>query len=406
MIAVEKLSNGLTLLVEEIPHELLIPGGIVMDDDAKVGASLILMELCTRGAGEYNSRALSQAFEEKGIRHGEGAEMERYSLRGALLAENLGRALELISLIVQQPSLPEAEIENIRSVLLQDILSLKDNPSQRAMVELAKRYYPMPYGRPSLGTEEGLRATDIGQLRNLWQEEFRPEGAVLSVAGKISTAQVREIAERCFGGWKGRAKERVPFGEITPHQSYHIQEESAQVQIVMAYPSAPFADSTYYDAKLVAGILSGGMFGRLFIEVREKRGLCYSVNARHSSSDKYGTVSVYAGTTTERAQETMDVIVTELRRLSGTISEEELARAKANLGAALVIGEESTSSRASSNASDWWICGRIRSLDEIQAGIERVSLDSIETYLTKYPANIFTTLTLGGRELQTVKYFN
>ncbi|MBX7136649.1 MAG: insulinase family protein [Oligoflexia bacterium] len=405
MPSIEKLANGLTLIVEEIPHsesaayELSIPGGMVLDPEDRIGACLILAELNARGAGNLDSKQLSNAFEEAGIRHAESADHDRFALRGSLLAEKLPRALELVSWIVLQPAHDPDEIESIQNVLLQELGSLVDHPAQRALVELGKRYYPAPFGRPSLGTEEGIRATTLQDLKSQWTQKFKPEGAVLSVAGKVTSAEVRKLAEQYFGEWSGKGPCLPEFGKLPPHRAFHVPFDSAQLQIALAYPSARFGDPDYYAAKVTTGLLSGGMFGRLFIEVREKRGLCYSVYARHGSTRNYGTVTVYAGTTAERAHETFEVTVKELRGLKGTVTEEELDRAKANLSAALVIGEESTASRASSNAFDWWIGGTVRTLDEIQAGIDAVTVASVDRYLERFPANSFMSLTLGSREL-------
>lgn len=412
MTTINRLSNGLTLIVEEIPHvesvayELLIPGGMVCDQAGEEGSALVLAELTSRGAGKFDSRGLSEAFENLGIRHGEGADHERYSYRAALLAENLGSALELTALMVREPSLPQEQIESIQSVLLQDLASLIDHPSQRAGVELNARYYPPPHNRSGLGTESGIKGVTRKKLEAQWRKQFAPSGAVLSIAGKVTAAQALKYVEQHFGSWKGEGQVRPAFGPLPDYGHYHIEFDSAQLQLMIAYRSEKFGGKHYYEAKVATGILSGGMFGRLFIEVREKRGLCYSVSARHSSTSHYGTVGVYAGTTAERAHETLAVTVKELRGLSGSVSAAELGRAKANLSAALIISEESSSSRASSNASDWWVSGTLRTLEQIQAGIDAVTIASIEEYLNRYPVNSFASLTLGARKLDMNELIN
>ncbi len=405
MITTHTLSNGLTVIVEEISHvesaayELIIPGGIVTDAPEFAGSSLILAELTSRGAGDLDSRALSNAFDNEGIRHGESGGFDRFSYRGSLLAEKLPIALRLVSLMVLDPALPEEEIASIQSLLVQDIKALEDNPSRKALTELSMRYYPAPYSRSGMGTIEGLEAVSLGHIQEEWKRLFRPQGSILSIAGKVKAPDVISTIEKLFGEWKGEGVTLPVFGTLPPHSVHHIHTDSAQVQIGLSYPAAKFGDPHYYAAKVASGLLSGGMFGRLFIEVREKRGLCYSVFARHSATNQFGTVTAYAGTTTERAQETLDVMVKELRSVSGTVSEDELKRAKANLKAALIISEESTGSRASSNGSDWWLGKRIRSLDEIAREIDKVGLKEIDSYFAAYPANSFMLLTLGSKKL-------
>lgn len=405
MATVHTLSNGLVLLIEEIPHaesaayELLVPGGLITDEEGHVGSSLMLIEMMSRGAGTYDSRALSDAFDSLGAGHSESAGHDRFGFRGALLADKLEGALELVSLIVCKPHLPPAELESIRSLLLQDLSSLVDNPARRVMLELGRCYYPGVWGRPSLGTEEGIKATSIEYVRSDFERRIHPGGAVLSIAGNVRSAEVIKIVERLFGAWKGKAIQVPALGKMPEHKAHHIDFESAQVQIALAYPSARFGDAHFYAAKVASGVLSGGMFGRLFIEVREKRGLCYSVYARHAANQHYGTVMAYAGTTPERAQETHDVMVGELRNLRGTIKQEELDRAKANLKAGLIIGEESTGARASSNASDWWLGKRIRPLNEILDAVSAINISAVDAYLDAFPVKSFMSVTLGPKAI-------
>jgi predicted Zn-dependent peptidase len=407
-IKIDSLENGLTVIVEEMPHvesaayELLIPGGILTDHEHAIGASLILAELTSRGAGALSARELMEKFDDLGVRHGESAGHDRCYYSGGLVADTLPEALKLVSLMVREPSFPEEEIDPIRSIFLQDIASIKDNPSRRASTELSERYYPAPYNRPSTGTIEGLGASTLEHLKNRWQETYCPKGAILSVAGKVTNQSVLNMAKDYFGSWQGNGKQIPSFGEVSKPTVYHIDQESSQLQILLAYPSAVFGDPDYYAAKVVAGILSGGMFGRLFIEVREKRGLVYSVYARHSATKDYGIMSVYAGTTPERAQETLDITLRELSNLKGSVTEIELERAKANIKASVIMGNESSGSRASSSAGDYWLLKRVRSLDEIQAEIDKVTLSDVDRVMQRFSADNYSLLTLGSKPLMPV----
>jgi predicted Zn-dependent peptidase len=406
MITTTQLPNGLTVIVEEMDHvesvsyDMLVPGGLIVDDAATVGASLIFAELLGRGAGGFDSRALSAAFDAAGIRHGEGVGMDRFTLSGSLVADKLERALELLSLVVREPKLPEEEIPSIQSVMLQDISSLNDNPARKSMVELTKRYYPEPFNRSSLGDADGISSSTRATMMELYRRYFVPERAILSVAGKVHAAEVVSWVERYFGSWAGSGSDLPKFGSISPHRYFPLEVESAQLQIVMAAPSVKFSEPAYYDGKIAVSLLGASMFGRLFVEVREKRGLCYSVYARHGATASYGTVTAYVGTTPERAQESLDVLLGEFEGLRGSVTEDEMARAKTNLKAALVMGEESPGSRAASNAGDWWLLKRIRSLQEISSGIDAVSLESIDGFLERYPFRPCSILTLGKRPLE------
>lgn len=400
-----QLANGLSVIVEEMDHvesasyDLVLPGGFIADAPGQIGASLVLSELIGKGAGALDSRALSEEFDGAGIRHGEGTGMDRYTLSGSLVSSKLERALELVSSMVLAPRLPEEDIAPIQSILLQDIEALKDSPARRSMVELTKRFYPAPYNRSSLGEIDGIRSVDRALMVQMHKKFFNPKGAILSIAGKVSAIQVIKVVEELFADWKGDGVEFPEFGNRPGHDYYHIPDDSAQMQIVMAMPSVRFSEELYYEGKIAASILGASMFGRLFVEVREKRGLCYSVYARHGGTDRYGTMTAYVGTTPERAQESLDVLVGEFQRLHGTITQEELNRCRTNLKASLVMGEESPGARAGSNATDWWLLRRIRTLTEINEAIDRVSVSGLNKFLERYPFQPCSILTLGRAPL-------
>lgn len=405
MVSIHTLSNGLTVIIEEMPHvesvayDLILPGGIVCDDEKYIGSSLILTELTVRGAGPYSSRELSDEFDRYGIAHGESAGGDRVAYRGSLLAEHFDKAMELVSHMVLRPTLPEEEVEDIRRILLQDIASLPDNPSRWVFAELTRRYFPSPYGRPSFGTKEGLEGATIELIRSQWAATMHPGGAILSVAGKVRAAEVLAVVERHFGGWQGAGKALPVFGVMPDKVRHHVQHSAAQLQIALTYPSASFGDSYFYTAKVASQILSGGMFGRLFIEVREKRGLCYSVYARHSATRDYGVMTAYAGTTPERAHETLEVMLAEFLRMKGTVTHEELSRAKANLKSSLIMGEESSGSRAASNAGDYWLGKKVRTWQEIMAEVEMVDAHALDAFFERFPVEGYSLVTLGSRAI-------
>jgi predicted Zn-dependent peptidase len=237
-------------------------------------------------------------------------------------------------------------------------------------------------------------------MEEIYSAYFRPAGAIISVAGKVKAEQIFNTIEELFGDWQGAGPSLPTFDQMPSHDYFHIDEQSAQLQIIIASPSVKFSQPYYYEGKIVASILGSSMFGRLFVEVREKRGLCYSVYARHGATNLYGTMTAYVGTTPERAQESLDVLLGEFDRLPGTITQEELERSRTNLKASLIMGEESPGSRAASNTTDWWLLKRVRSLQEIHEAIDRVTLGSIEEYLKMYSYKPCSILTLGSKPLK------
>lgn len=400
-VFIDRLDNGLTVITEEVPtvasvsYSLSCRGGIIYDAQERIGESLILAEMLSRGANTMNAVELSDAFDNGGILHSESCSGGRFTLRGSLLNDQLELTLNLLSSMILTPHLPEQDIDSIRSLLLFDIDSLSDNPSRRALVELGARYYPAPFNRPSMGEREGLMNVNLKSIKTLWSNVFRPEGAVLSIAGNVSRKEVLVLVDKYFSSWKGRGIDPVSFGKVGELGRTHISQETAQTQIVFCYPAMKFGEPGYYAARMLIEALSGGMYGRLFTEVREKRGLCYSVWASFGATSQYGTVTAYCGTTPERAAECLEVMQGEFDRALGTISKEELFRARANVKAGLIIGEESPAARASSNGYEWWTHKRIRSIDEIMDALNRVDSSAIDDFLHTYPHSAKTIVTLG-----------
>lgn len=399
-VHVYRFGNGLTLLIDELNRptsatHLSFPGGAAADPAGSEGASAVLHALAQRGAGSRDTRALSEAFDGLGFNRGGGAlqATDLFTLSG--LAADWVPAMELLADILLRPALPPAELEPCRTLALQELASIEDNPGYKARIELTRRYFPTAYGRCTLGSPAGVRALTADGLRQWWETSWRPDGAVLSVAGGVPATEVAATVERLFGAWSG-AGPALPAPSTTGRIAYeHLTHETEQVQIALAYDDVPPTDPTRYQSSMAVQVLSGGMGARLFTEVREKRGLCYSVGAGGQAVPGHGFVVCSAGTTTARSSETLEVLVGELRRLPGTVEPDEVARGRVRLLSSMVMSEESTSSRAGRIANDWQLLGRVRTPQEMRAGIEAVTVDSLNAWLAEHPPRDFTIVTLG-----------
>ncbi len=403
---VRTLPNGLCVICEVMPaaesvaYELVLPGGIVCDPGHLGGLSLILSEMLSRGAGPYDSRALSDEFDKLGMRHSENAGQDRYVLRGMCLKGDERRGLELLAELALRPHLPESHLESIKDLLLLDIDALKDAPADRVSLALHQKYFRDPYGRSPYGDVEGIKDAGIKDLAGLHQRLFRPSGSILSVSGAFDQEEIADFAGQLFAGWEGEAAELVPAESSGCDFYEHVQDDkSAQQYLAAAFPSVPFGHPQYYVVRVLSEILSGGMFGRLFLELREKRGLCYSVFARYSAGKDSGTLSAHASTTPENCGELVAVLIDELQHAAEGLRDDELARAKVNVETSLILSEEGVSSACSGNAGDWWFIRRIRPLEEIQKGINRVCREAIIEYLETHPPQPFGLVTLGRKRL-------
>ncbi len=398
------LPNGMVLLAEHMDHvrsvalSVLVPAGSAFDPPGRHGLATVLVDLITRGAGSRDSRAFSVALDTLGIDRDESVGPVNIRFWGSTLARNLAPALDLYADMIRRPHLPADDFEAARSLALQDLQALEDSPQDKVMVELRRRYYPAPLNRDKLGRAEEIESLSMDAIRNQYARLFRPNGTILSVAGNIQWESLKAHVEKLFGDWQpGETAEVKPTAHAPV--SAHIEKDINQTNLALAFPSAPIGHADFYAAKGTASVLSGGMSSRLFTEVREKRGLCYSVYAFHESYKDRGTMVVYAGTRADRAQETLDVTMNELRRLRDGIDEEEVERVRAGLKSSLIMQEESTSARAGAIASDWYYLGRVRPSEEVQAAVDGLTPAAILAHLERFPVKEPMLMTLGPKPL-------
>jgi len=398
-------ANGLTLLAERMEHvrsaamNFLVPAGCTQDPPGKLGIASVLSDLITRGAGPRDSRELSLALDNLGLDRDESVGGIHMRFWGATLSRNLLPALELYADILRRPHLPDHELGPVQALALQDLQGLEDEPRQKCLIELRRHHYPPPLGQDRRGTKEGIESLTISDVRAHYQRLFQPRGTILSVAGNIKWGPLRDKVGELFGDWQPGAEPTLSLG-AQPEKRAHVQKETTQTQIGIAFASVPIGQPGYYDALGAVNVLSGGMSARLFTEVREKRGLCYAVWATYATFKDRAGIFCYAGTTNERAQETLDVTLGELERLQAGIEPDEVERVRAGLKSSLIMQEESTSARAGTLASDWYYLGRVRSFDEIQAAVNALTPESIVAYLRRHPPGDYTIVTLGPKPLR------
>jgi len=403
-IRIHRFPNGLTLLAERMDHvrsaafNFLVPAGCIYDPDDRPGTGTVLADMITRGAGERDSRELSLALDNLGLDRGESVGQVHMRFWGSTLARNLLPALSIYADILRRPQLPEEELEPVVSLALQDLQSLEDEPRQKVMVELRRRAWPDPMGRDRRGTPEGLQKLTVEGLRKQFASTFGPADTIISVAGTIEWEPLRDLVEKLFGDWKGGNRPTLPQKPPERGQA-HLEKETTQTQIAIAHPSVPFGDPEFYEAQAAVQVLSGGMGARLFTEVREKRGLCYSVGSSYQTFKGVALILTYAGTTNERAQETLDVTLAELDRLVEGVTDDEIERVKAGLKSSVIMQEESTFARAGAIASEWYYLGRVRSTEEVQAAIDGLTPAKIVEHVRRHPPRHFTIVTLGPKPL-------
>ncbi len=397
------LDCGMPLIVETMPGvrsmglTWLIPAGSARDPEDRQGLSAIWAELLMRGAGDLDSRAQADSFDRLGAARGAGVETFYLGVSATLLGARLERVLPLVVDMVRRPRFEEAGLGPARDLCLQALDGLKDDPQERLMVLLKSCHAPPPINRSSLGTREGLERVSAADVKALWHERARPVGSILAMAGDVNADDAAGQLNTLLRGWSGSAAP-VSWGSPTTRGYHHQVDEANQTHIAIAYDAPPEPDPGAWPERLAVAALSEGMSGRLFSEVREKRGLCYSVYASYAADAKYGRVVAYSGTTPPRAQETLDVLLGELKRIAtpaGRVTQEEFQRASIGIKSRLVMSGESSSGRAGALARDWHRLGRARSLDELAGAIDGLTLQCVNEYLERRSLGELTVATIG-----------
>ncbi len=405
-LASHRFDNGLVLVAETIPavrsaaFTFLLPAGAAFEPEDRNGTASMLSEWITRGAGDLDSRELIGALDNLGVSHSEGAQAAHTTISAATLGRNLIPALGLFADVVRRPMLIDDEVEPIRALAIQGLQGIEDDPGTKVVFELRRRHYPDPWGRPAVGSIEGVESATPDDLRTFHDATYRPNGAILAVAGAIDWPELREAVGRLFGDWEARPEPPVRITPAGPKRD-HLVKETQQTQIALAYPSVTIHHPDYYFARAATAILGGYSSARLFTEVREKRGLCYTVYASYESHKDRAAVVGYAGTSTDRAQETLDVTLSEIARLADTgVEAEELETMRAGLKSSLIMQQESSMGRSGSLASDWYHLGRVRPLAEVSAALDALTPEAVSDFAARQDVRDLTLLTLGPAPLR------
>ena len=399
-----QLDSGVTVIFEPMPHvesaaiSILVPAGGVRDPQNRCGTASILTEMLPRGAAGLSSRELCAALDNLGLQRNFGTGNAHLTISGATTADRLLQAIPLMAGIIRSPHLEQPDFEASRELAAQSLMSLEDEPRQQLSRMLRKCSYAAPWGNSSDGEPADLPQISLADVSKHHEQFITPHGTIIGVAGNLKYEDVKEALEESFGDWQGPAIPPLTPGDRVP-APYHIEHESSQTQIGLSWDSVPVSSPQYYDAWAAVSLLSGGMSSRLFTEVREKRGLCYAISASLSILKSESRVMAVAGTTPERAQETLDVMVAEIRKLQQGITEEELQRCRARARSSLIMQQESTSSRASSLARDMYLLGEIVTLEQIHQRINDVSVDSVRSYIEAHAPAAMTLVTVGPKSL-------
>lgn len=399
-----ELPNGLHLVaqpmlgVQSLSMTILLPAGAAQEPDDQQGVAALLAEIICRGVGDLNARAHCDALDQLGVQRGTNVESTRMRLGATMISSKLSDALPLLLDMVLRPQLDESSLEPARDLAMQSIEALEDEPQQKVFFTLRDKHYPSPYGRSPLGQLKHIEKITLANVREFHKRTFVPQGTVIGVAGNFDWQDLASQIHHLVDQWKGSCSDPKPAA--TPKRKYtHLEAPTQQMHIGLAYDAIPETDPQSMLQKAAVAILSGGMSGRLFTEVREKRGLCYSVFAAYNGQLHRSAILGYAGTTALRAQETLDVLVKELRTLDKNITQSEYHRAIVGMKSSLVMQGESSGARASAIASDQYQLGKPRTLEELAARVDALTLDDLNAFTHDHLPGKMSLVTIGPNAL-------
>jgi predicted Zn-dependent peptidase len=385
-VGIHRLANGVRVVTEPMPGlasasvGLWITAGGRHERAEQNGIAHFLEHMAFKGTARRSARQIAEEIEDVGgyINAYTGREMTAYYAR--VLGADVPLALDILADIVLQPAMPDPEIEVERGVILQEIGQALDTPDDIIFDWLQETAYPdQSFGRAILGPAERVGAYRRDDLARFVTEHYAPDQIVLSAAGAIDPDAILRLAERHLGHLVARPVPAADPARFAGGER-RVTKRLEQAHVALAFEAPGARDEAAYVAQVYAGALGGGMSSRLFQELREARGLCYTVFAQASAYADTGAITLYGGTSARAVRQFAEVMVDELKRAADDLTAAEVERARAQMRAGLLMSLEGPSARAERNARLLTIWDRVPPLDETVARIDAVSPDAVRDF--------------------------
>ena len=383
-----------------VAMQFRVLSGVANEPDGKAGLARMLEQTIDMGTAHRDARELSDAFDAIGASSSSYTGRETTTFGCTTLPEHFDEAINLHAEMLREPTFPEDKLKVNLDLALQELSALEDDPQALTGRLISKQAYGSVLGRHPLGTRESIASMSRDDLVNQWRTTFQSGRMIVSVAGAIEPQHAKDKLEQAFAGFGDAAKAgREPHPVTFSPGINHQEKETEQQQIALCWPGVDATHELFPAQQLTLGILSGGMSGRLFTEVREKLALCYWVGAWQETPRGSGMIFMGASTTPARCHETYDALLREVDRLAHDLTEEELDRAVTGVLAQRETRGESTRAKCSEIASDVFFYGRPVPTEEKNARIKAVGLEQIAHYLANVPRDELCVVTLGPRAM-------
>ncbi len=381
-VEVTRLSSGLSVVTDAMPHLQTASLGVWVGSGSRDehpdehGISHLLEHMAFKGTTRRTARQIAEEIEAVGgdLNAATGIEATAYYAR--MLKADVPLALDVLSDILSDPSFDPEELQREQNVIVQEIGASEDTPDDLVFDKLQETAFPgQPVGRSILGRRESVRSFDRKRLAHYLKRNYRAPDMLVVAAGAVDHAAVVGEVEARFASFTGPAAPAPEPARFVGGS--HIEtRDLEQVHVALAMQGLPQRDPNLFSLQVFTSVLGGGMSSRLFQEVREIRGLCYSIYAFHAPYSDIGMFGLYSGTDAADVPELMRVVVDQIDSASETISEAEVNRAKIQMKASLLMALESSGTRAEQLARQMFAWGRPVPLEELVARIEAVTVES------------------------------
>jgi predicted Zn-dependent peptidase len=382
-VEISRLSNGLTIVSDPMPQLESVALGVWVNCGSRneiqsvMGVSHMLEHMAFKGTERRSARDIAEQIEAVGGFLNAYTSREQTAFHARVLKADMPLALDILADILTRPTFEQSELERERQVVLQEIGQSRDTPDDIIFDHLQSTIYPgQPMGWPILGNDDTVAAFTREHLRDYMRANYLAGGMTLIASGAVTHEAVVRIAEDAFAGLNaGVTPSPVPALWIGGET--RKEDDLEQAHMTFAFPGLAQTDPDIYALQVYVTALGGGMSSRLFQEVREKRGLCYTISAFAQSANDGGVVAIYTGTGEAEAGQIAPVVASEMAALAETPNDAEVARAKAQLKSSLLMGLEKPSSRAEQIAGQMFSYGRVISPEELTARLDEVDVAAV-----------------------------
>jgi predicted Zn-dependent peptidase len=381
-VTVTRLESGLAVMTDTMPHletaslGVWVGSGSRNENPDEHGISHFLEHMAFKGTSRRSARDIAEEIEAVGGDLNAATSVETTAYYARVLKADVPLAFDVLADILSDPAFDPEEVAREQNVIVQEIGAAQDTPDELVFDHLQSVAFPgQPVGRSILGTSQTVRSFDAGKLRAYLSRNYRAPNMVVAAAGAVDHDAIVADVQRRFAAFTGPAA--PPAEPARFNGGVRIEKRKLeQVHITLALEGVPIRHPDLYSLQVFTSALGGGMSSRLFQEVREKRGLCYAIYAFHWPYSDMGLFGLYAGTDPGDADELMRVVVDQISTAADTLTEPEVARAKTQMKAGLLMALESSGARAEQLARQLMAYGRPLPLEEVVAKVEAVTIES------------------------------